>query len=386
MGIILPCTPAAEIPTDLLHRLDEDSSEKTLLGYLKDQSFRLIALGVLYFLIVLATLSVPFLIVLIYRSLWSSDASVSVTTIAAALIALLFVRFIFEFLRSRLLITISARTSEAMILDFFSKIFGFSILQFSQRKFGDYMMKLTAYERIRTQMKNASFYVIFDVITLVSAAGLLALVEPNVAVVYVATLFVIIAIALAGLPRARLLRFQGYNIQSVTHTMESDILRGMQDIKASQCEGHFRRTWNRQTRESHAVDDALIDLRELQRNASALALSLCTVASIVILVRAVTTEIIDFPDLLFVMIVLGFASVPTIQFAEFIRSVDDLLFYIAQLRDIHDMFGQQKNRQYPTSSAHPCPSTAKSPKAYNSARCLSGIPPRVRAMYLPTCR
>ncbi|WP_137136459.1 ATP-binding cassette domain-containing protein [Rhizobium sp. FKY42] len=334
-GIVLACFPSEDTLDTSLPGTTE-KKPRAFISYLAGHRRTIALLGLAYAIIVTATVSIPLILMLILRSVTTDSGDMTPAGLLALIVLLAGTRFIFEQFRSYWLLKISAASSQEMLNEFFKCIFAFSYLRYAQRKYGDYLMKLNAYEYIRTQMKSSSFYVIFDIMTLLAVAALLTSIDVRIALTYMLALAAIVVASLIGLPRARLLRFQGYNVQSVTRTMEADILRGMQDIKVSGKEGAFHQKWIAQIRDAHAIDERMISLREIQRNFATLTLGICSAASIVVMLGEVRIGAAQYSDMLFVVILLGLVSVPSQQFAEFVRSIDDLLFYIRQMQDIHD--------------------------------------------------
>jgi ATP-binding cassette, subfamily B, bacterial len=342
MGIALCCEdlgPAAAkvLPTSTA----PGQPSLALLGYLKRQKRDLLALSALYLAIAGVTAGFPMLILTVFRSFSDGNGIHEAHALLLAIVALLIAKFGFEYMRSRTLLRISANSAHDILGDFLTRVFGYSVLRFSQLRFGDYVMKLTAHERIQTQVKSTSFYVVFDLVALLAVGLMLAYIDPLIALSYAASLALIVTSSLYGLTRARLLRFQGYNVLAVTRTLETDILRGMQDIKAAGQEAEFRSRWLDQIRDGHQVDAALISLRELQQSFARLVLGLSTVIAIVVMSQAIAAGVATVGEMLFVVIVLGIAAGPAQQLAEFVRSLDDLIFYFRQLADIHQTMGPE---------------------------------------------
>lgn len=339
MGIVLACTrttPTASIDWRSQRR---ESGARTLFRLLSGQGREFGRLAALYLVIVCITIAVPVLLTSLYRSAVGPAATEVGEVLPLAIAALILARAVFEHLRTRVLARIAASSSERILGEFLDRIFAFSFLHFSRRRLGDYLLKLHAHEKIRAQIKSPSFYVVFDLATLLAVAVLLFAIAPAIGVAYVLAVALIVGLAVAGLPRARLLRFQGYNLQSVTRTLESDILQGMLDIKAAGREDAFRLVWQDQVRSAHAIEDALVSLRETQRSIASAVLGLCALFAVVVAVAAVQAGESDVSEMLLIVIVLGIVTVPTQQFAEFVRNVDDLLFYVKQLADIQNMIG-----------------------------------------------
>jgi ATP-binding cassette subfamily B protein len=339
MGIVLGCTrttPTANIDWRSQRR---ESGVRTLFRLLSGQGRDLGRLAALYLAIVCITIAVPMLLTSLYRNAMAPEAIDAGEALPLGIAMLILARAGFEYLRTQVLSRIAASSSERILGEFLDRIFAFSFLHFSRRRHGDYLLKLHAHEKIRTQIKSPSFYVVFDLATLVVVAVLLFALTPAIGLVYVVAVVLIVGLAIAGLPRARLLRFQGYNLKSVTRTLESDILQGMLDIKAAGREDAFRAVWRDQVRSEHAIEDALVAHRETQRSIASAVLGLCALFAVVVAVAAVQAGESDVSEMLLIVIVLGMVTVPTQQFAEFVRSIDDLLFYVKQLADIQNMIG-----------------------------------------------
>jgi ATP-binding cassette, subfamily B, bacterial len=345
-GIVLSCMPNSEFLNlkGSEYQAMAGSTSRALLRYFAGQRERLTTLGLWYLLIVATTVAMPILITSIYGLPASHQTQMHGMLLLLSVVGLQLARFVFELARSRTLLRLSEVANEKMLGRFLARVFSFTFLQFSHRKLADYLMKLDAHERVRLHIKSPSFYIVFDVITMAAALLLLWSIERPVALTYAATLLAIVSAALIGLPKARQLRFQGYNIQSTNRTLEMDILRGMQDIKVARQELAFQKRWERQVHDAHLIDDAQIALRETQRSFSILALSLCSVICLVLMIAHVRSGSANPADLLFVTIVLGLVSVPTQQFAEFVRSVDDIAFYLRQLEEIHDEIDSEDSR------------------------------------------
>jgi ATP-binding cassette subfamily B protein len=340
MGIALCCEDLGPSAVQVLPTSNTtEQPEIALLGYLTRQRSDLVALSIFYVAIAAATAGLPMLFLGFFRSFSDENAVHKVDAFLAAIVAILVAKFMLEYLRSRTLLRISANSAHDMLGDFLGRIFGYSILQFSRLRFGDYLMKLTAHERIQMQVKSNSFYVVFDLASLLAVGIMLTFVHPLIALTYAISLVLIVISSLYGLTRARLLRFQGYNVLAVTRTIETDILRGMQDIKAAGQEAGFRSRWLDQIRDGHLVDARLISLRELQQSFARLVLGVSTVVAIVVMSEAIAAGTATVAQMLFVVIVLGIASGPAQQLAEFVRSLDDLIFYFRQLADIHQNMG-----------------------------------------------
>jgi ATP-binding cassette, subfamily B, bacterial len=340
MGIALCCKDLGHTVVQVHpDRTTAGRPSRALLGYLTRQKQDLFALSALYLAIAGVTAGFPILILTVFRFYSNGTGVAETSPYLVSVVFLLVAKFGLEYLRSRTLLRISANSAHDMLGDFLARVFGYSILQFSRLRFGDYVMKLTAHERIQMQVKSTSFYVVFDLVALLGVGLMLAFIHPFVALSYTASLVLIVISSLYGMTRARLLRFQGYNVLAVTRTIETDILRGMQDIKAAGQEAEFRFRWLDQIRDGHQVDARLISLRELQQSFARLVLGLSTVVAIVIMSLAIAAGTAAVGEMLFVVIVLGIASGPAQQLAEFVRSLDDLIFYFRQLADIHHTMG-----------------------------------------------
>ncbi len=248
-----------------------------------------------------------------------------------------------DFVRRRILLSISMRINISLVSDFFIKLLKLPMSFFDTKLMGDLLQRMNDHKRVEqfltTQTLSALFslfsFLIFGIVlffynTLIFGIFLMGSVIYGIWI----TVF---------MKRRRTLDYTLFEKQSINNSKTYQFITSMQEIKLQNCEQRRRVEWEE-------VQTGLCDIQmkslKLQQTQEAGSIFINEVKNIVITIIAATAVIqgeMTLGMMLAVQYIIGQLNSPIEQLMKFLYSLQDVKISLERINEIHEMKNEDGN-------------------------------------------
>jgi ATP-binding cassette subfamily B protein len=243
-GIALLMTPQPEF-------FDQEEEQaagigfKRLLSYLSNYKKLIVQLFLGLFIGSLLQLVFPFLTQSIVDIGINTQNLNFIYVILFAQLMLFAGRTSIEFIRSWILLHISARINISILSDFFIKLMRLPLGYFDVKLFGDWMQRIQDHHRIETFLTQTTLNTLFSLFSLVVFGIVLAFYNIVIFVVFAIASILYFGWVLLFLEKRRVLDVKRFRASAKNQSAISQLINGMQEIKLANSETQKRWEWER---------------------------------------------------------------------------------------------------------------------------------------------
>ncbi|WP_235316225.1 peptidase domain-containing ABC transporter [Porphyromonas crevioricanis] len=337
-GIVLLLEPTDEFyTTSIENKQHKNNLSRTsfLWSYLKKyrRFFTQLILGLLF--VSLLQLILPFLTqAIVDVGIGGKDLSF-IWLVLLAQLMLLFSRTIIDFIRSKILLHISARINITLISDFFIKLLKLPMRFFDTKLMGDLLQRIEDHRRVEKFLTSSSLSLLFSFFTFIVFGVVLA--TYNIGIF---SLFIVGTLLYAGwiilfLKKRRELDYKYFEQAGRNRNVTYQLIDGMQEIKLQGCEQRKRWDWEDVQADLFKVNLQALNLQQIQEAGS---ITINEVKNIIITVLAATAVIqgnMTLGMMLAVQYIIGQLNTPVEQLIQFIYSWQDVSISLDRMNEIH---------------------------------------------------
>ena len=160
-----------------------------------------------------------------------------------AQLMLLFSRTIVDFIRSKLLLHISARINISLISDFFIKLMKLPMSFFDTKLMGDLLQRIEDHRRVEQFLTSNSLSLIFSFFTFLVFGGVLASYNLGVFLIFILGILLYAGWIVLFLKKRRVLDYKYFEQAGRNRNVTYQLIGGMQEIKLQGCEQRKRWEW-----------------------------------------------------------------------------------------------------------------------------------------------
>lgn len=163
--------------------------------------------------------------------------------ILAAQLTLFAGRTSIDFIRSWILLHISARINVSILSDFLIKLMKLPLSFFDVKQFGDIMQRLNDHHRIEAFLTNTSLTTLFSLFNLCVFGVVLALYNLPIFFIFIISSGLYVGWVMLFLNRRRSIDFKRFEAESKNQSETVQLIQGMQEIKLANAEAQKRWEW-----------------------------------------------------------------------------------------------------------------------------------------------
>jgi ATP-binding cassette subfamily B protein len=241
-----------------------------------------------------------------------------------------------EFVRSWLLLHISARVSLMILSDFLLKLMKLPVRFFDGKMTGDIYQRISDHSRIESFITVESFYVIFSVINLVIFSIVLALYNIPVLLVFMAGSVCYVVWLLMFIRKRKEFDYKYFDVQAKGQNYIIELINGMSEIKLNHCEENKRWEWEHLQAERFSLGVKRMSMNQTQYNGSMFINELKNIIITIMAATAVINGQMSLGMMLAVQYIIGQLNGPVVQAIQFIYTVQDVRISLERLGEVHN--------------------------------------------------
>ena len=289
------------------------------------------------------SLLLPFLTQAIVDKGISGNNPGFITLVLIAQLVLMVSHTAIGFMRSWIMLHISARVSISLISGFLVKMMKLPMRFFESRMIGDIRQRIDDNNRIQAfltfNLANMSFGVfLFIIYTLVMFwySVPVALIFLTGSALYVAWIFLF-------LRKRKMLDNRRFNIQSDNQNTVYQLITGMQDIKLNNCEQQKRWEWEKIQVRLYEISARALALHQNQQGGAQFINQLKNILIIFVAARSVLAGDMTLGMLIAVQFIIGQLNAPLQEFVSFVTAAQDARMSLDRLCEIQDLEEEEKD-------------------------------------------
>lgn len=240
-----------------------------------------------------------------------------------------------DFIRSWILLHISTRINISIISDFFIKLMKLPMSYFDSKLTGDILQRIDDHERVEKLITTRSLETLFSLFTLLIFGIVLSQYSIKIFLVF------IIGSALYGLwlllflRKRRVLDYKLFDISSKEHSMNYQLIQGMQEIKLNDYETIKRWEWEDIKAEMFNLNISILQLNQKQEAGNIVINESKNILITVIAALSVINNEMSMGMMLATQYIIGQLSVPIEQTMNLVNYIQDSKLSLDRINEIH---------------------------------------------------
>ena len=255
--------------------------------------------------------------------------------ILIAQLVLLISRSSVEFIRSWILLHLSARINVSLISDFLAKLMKLPIAYFDTKLTGDLIQRIQDHHRIEQFLTSSSLSVIFSAFNLIIFGLVLLFYSPLIFLVFLLGSTLYIVWVSVFLNRRRNLDHKMFAQLSSNQSNIIQLVTAMQEIKLNNCEKQKRWEWENIQARIFRINIKNLALSQYQQAGAMLINELKNIVITVLAAYSVLDGSISLGMMLGIQYIIGQLNSPLEQLTSFIHNAQDAKISLERLGEIH---------------------------------------------------
>ncbi len=255
--------------------------------------------------------------------------------ILIAQLILLVSRSSVEFIRSWILLHLSARVNVSLISDFLAKLMKLPIAYFDTRLTGDLIQRIQDHHRIEQFLTSSSLSVVFSVFNLIIFGLVLLFYSPLIFLVFLLGSTLYLVWVSVFLNRRRNLDHKMFAQLSSNQSNIMQLVNAIQEIKLNNCEKQKRWEWENIQARIFRINIRSLALNQYQQAGAMLINELKNIVITVLAAYAVLDGRISLGMMLGIQYIIGQLNSPLEQLVQFIHNAQDAKISLERLGEIH---------------------------------------------------
>jgi ATP-binding cassette subfamily B protein len=248
-----------------------------------------------------------------------------------------------EFIRSWILLHLSARINISLISDFFIKLMNLPISFFDVRMTGDIMQRINDHHRIERILTTSSLSVLFSMLNMGIMGAVLAFYNLKIFAVFFVGSFAYFLWVILFLKRREKLDYKRFAQVSQEQSKVIELINGMQEIKLHNAEKQKRWGWEFLQARLFKISMQGLVLEQTQNIGSNFINELKNIIIVFIAAKLVIDGQITLGMMMAISSIVGSLNGPVLQLINFIREAQDAKISLARLSEIHEIEDETQN-------------------------------------------
>ncbi|MCL2290378.1 MAG: peptidase domain-containing ABC transporter [Bacteroidetes bacterium] len=327
-------------PTPAFYEQEDEKSDRTkfsyVFRYLRPYRKYIVQLFLGLLLGSLLQLIFPFLTQSIVDYGISNQNLSFVTLILIAQLVLFTSQTIVEFIRSWILLHITARINISMISDFLIKLMKLPIRFFDIKMIGDIMQRIRDNSRIQDFLTSSSINTLFSFFNLVIFSIVLGLYNLKILAIFLVASVLYVLWIVIFLKKRKELDYKRFAQASAEQSNLYQLITGMQEIKLNNCEKQKRWDWENIQVKLFKVSIKGLALSQYQQAGAFFIDQTKNIIISFFAAKAVITGDMTLGMMMAVQYIIGQLNAPISQLIGFVQSAQDAKISLERLGEIHN--------------------------------------------------
>jgi len=265
-----------------------------------------------------------------------------ITIILAAQLMLTFSRTVIDFIRSRILLNISAKINFALVSDFWIKLTKLPISYFDSYHTGDTLQRLGDSKIIERFLTGNSLNTVFSFFTFILFAAILSIYNIQLFFVFsIGSILYFLWIKLFLRVR-RKINYQSFSYYAKENSASLQLVQGMQDLKLNNAETLKRWEWENIQAAIFKLGFRNLSYNQLQQTGAVFINEGKNIVITFLVAEMVIKGQLTIGAMLAVQYIIGQLNGPIEQFVGFIQSAQDAKMSLERLSEIHSMQNEEE--------------------------------------------
>lgn len=234
-------------PSAAFYQRDSDKRAgmnwRWILTYLRKGKLELFQILSLLIIVSLLQLVFPFITQSIIDTGIRNKNLSFITILLIAQLVLVFSTNIGEFIRSRMLLQVSAILNLSILSDFWIKLTRLPLSYFTRNQLGDTLQRIEDHKKIESFLTGSALSTFFSLFNFIVYAFVLALYSPNIFIVFLAGSVIYLFWVQLFLHIMRKINYQNFFLGSKENNATMQLVEGMQEIRLNNAEQLKRWEW-----------------------------------------------------------------------------------------------------------------------------------------------
>lgn len=264
-----------------------------------------------------------------------------ITIVLLAQLMLVFSRTIVDFIRSRLILSISIKINFSLLSDFWIKLTRLPISYYDSYHTGDTLQRLNDSRTIQSFLTGSALNTFFSLFNFVVFAGILSVY--NIQLFFI---FCIGSILYYGWIRLflrlrRKINYQTFHLSSKANTLSMQLVHGMQELKLNNAENLKRWQWESVQASIFKLNFRNLSYSQLQQAGALFINEGKNVVITFLVAQMVVKGQLTLGAMLAVQYIIGQLNGPIEQFIGFVQNSQDAKISLERLNDIHQLSDEE---------------------------------------------
>jgi len=239
-----------------------------------------------------------------------------------------------RFIRSWILLHVSARINISLISDFLAKMMRLPISYFESRVVGDTLQRISDHDLIQEFMTNSTLSVLFSMLNFVVFGALMAFFSMKIFAIFIISTILYFAWIMIFMKKRKELDYKQFDQMSANQSTIVELVTAMQDIKLNNYEQEKRWEWERIQAKLFKISVEGLKLSQYQEIGAFFVKNLKDILITFFAAKAVIDGYMTLGTLLAIQYILGQANAPMDDMINFVQSAQDAKISLDRLNEI----------------------------------------------------
>lgn len=250
-----------------------------------------------------------------------------------------------EFIRSWILLHISARINISLISDFLIKLMKLPISFFDIKMIGDLMQRIGDHTRIQNFLTSSTLDVLFSFVNFLIFGAILAIYSMKIFAVFLIGTVLYTLWITVFLKKRRVLDYKRFKQMADNQGNVIQLISGMQEIKLNNCEKQKRWEWEKIQVKLFKINIKGLTLTQYEQAGSLFLNETKNIFISFLAAKAVMEGSMTLGMMLAVQYIIGQLNVPIQQFVNFIHAWQDAKISLERLGEIHNKDDEENSEE-----------------------------------------
>lgn len=269
-----------------------------------------------------------------------------VKVILSAQLMIIFSRSIIDYIKTRILLNISAKLTLHLSADFWIKLTKLPIIYFQKYQTGDTLQRIQDSKKVESILSGNLLSSIFSIFNFIIFSFILIYYSNILFVIFCISTILYFGWVQFFLQYRKKLNFQTFNLAAKENSLTIEFIQGMQELKLRNAENIKRLHWEELQVSIFNLRFKSLNIQQLQ-NAGALFLNEGKNVIITFIVaKLVIAGELSFGAMLAIQYIIAQLNNPIEQFIALIQNTQDVKMSMERLNEIHSLEDEESNDKY----------------------------------------
>jgi ATP-binding cassette subfamily B protein len=241
-----------------------------------------------------------------------------------------------DFIRSLVLLNISARINILHLTAFLHKLMRLSLTYFNSKLIGDFLQRVSDHGRIQVFLTNSIVSFAYSVLTFLLFVVILLTYKINLFIVFmVGSLFYFIWV-FSFMRMRKKIDYERFELSSKSQTLTIELIQGVNEIKLNNSEHIKRHQWEKIQAILFKVNTRSLTINQIQQTGALFIIQLRNVIITYLTAKEVIQEELSIGQMLAIQFIIGQLNNPLVQFIQFIQSYQEAQISLERINEINN--------------------------------------------------